>query len=303
MKSMAKKIAKELAKQNVSQLMKDIDMNVRKVIEVFRLIFKYRIIFRSKSVEFAGLREYTPEDDSSFIDWASFAKTGKLYAKVYEEEKDLDIVAMLDTSSSMLFGTQTMFKSDYARIVAGTLMHAGSEVGHRIGMSLFNSRAVSTIEPMQGNVQYYRIVREMATPENWGGRKNFSQAVSDFLLTFKNPRTSLFIISDFLDPGQGWEEKLRLLGYKYEKLFAVVVRDPRDEKLPKGVGLVSLTDPVTGKSIVVDPAEIGDEYEKRMRAFDSYLEKQVNLAGGKLVKVYTTDNFVKPLVKILTAYG
>ena len=119
MKSMAKKIAKELAKQNVSQLMKDIDMNVRKVIEVFRLIFKYRIIFRSKSVEFAGLREYTPEDDSSFIDWASFAKTGKLYAKVYEEEKDLDIVAMLDTSSSMLFGTQTMFKSDYARMLPG----------------------------------------------------------------------------------------------------------------------------------------------------------------------------------------
>ncbi len=300
---LAKKIARRLIHEKIQVLMREIDINVRKVIEIFRFIFKYKIIFRSKSVEFAGLREYTPEDDASFIDWNSFAKTHKLYAKVYEEEKDLDIILVLDVSSSMIFGTQNKLKSEYATIVAGTIAHASVEVGHKVGLFLVSDKVVKFIPPMQGSLQYYKIIKEMANPDNWGGKKDFQRAVSEILITHRNPRTAMFFISDFLNLGSGWEDKLKLLSFKYEKFFSVVIRDIRDEILPEGVGLANFVNPFTGEVMTVDVDRIKHEYERQMKMYNSYLEKTIRSSGGKFIHAFTTDNFVKPLVKILSLYG
>ncbi|HEC92619.1 MAG TPA: DUF58 domain-containing protein [Candidatus Atribacteria bacterium] len=108
-------------KANLSALMKEVDINVKKLIELFRFILKYRIIFRGSGIEFAGLREYTPEDDASRIDWKSSARTGKIYVKIFEEERDLDLFLLVDVSNSMLFGTAEKLKSEYATILAATI--------------------------------------------------------------------------------------------------------------------------------------------------------------------------------------
>ncbi len=299
---MKDKQLKELARQRIQQLMREIDANVRKLVEVFRFIFKYRLIVRSRSIEFAGLREYQ-NDDVSFIDWNSFAKTGKLYAKVYEEERDMDIVIVYDSSSSMLFGTQTVLKNEYASILAGTLAHSAIEVGDRVGLIMFNDRIVKFVPPARGSLQYYIILKELATPSNYGGGKNMERLLSGILDMVINPRTAFFFISDFLNIRDGWEDKMKLIGYRYERLFAMVVRDLRDEVLPEGAGLMSFRDPRTGRTITVDVDSIRDEFNRAMKSYNTYLEKTIMAANGHMIRTFTHEPFVKPLVKYLDLYG
>ena len=299
---MKDKQLKELARQKISLLMRQIDVEVKKLVEVFRFIFKYRLIVRSRSVEFAGLREYQ-NDDATFIDWNSYAKTGKLYAKVYEEERDLNVMIVFDSSSSMLFGTQTVMKNEYASVIAGTIAYSAIEVGDKVGIIMFNDKIAKFLPPSRGTAQYYNILRELANPSNYGKGKNMERLMDGILESVVNPRTVFFFISDFLNIKEGWEDKMKLIGYRYEKLFAMVVRDLRDEVLPEGAGLMSFRNPRTGETMTVNVDSIRDEFNKHMKSYNNWLQKAIMSANGHMIKTFTHEPFVKPLAKYLELYG
>jgi len=279
----------------MTSLIKDIDVNVKKIIEFFRFILKYKIIFKGRGIEFAGLREYTSDDDASMIDWNSTARTGKTYVKIFEHERNLDVIILLDTSSTMLFGTQKLLKTEYAAILAGALAYSAVEVGDRAGLLMFNDNVKTFIPPNKGTLQYYKILKSITNKKNYGGRSNLSNALEYIIETIKH-RSIIFIISDFIDPVGQWEEKLKLVGYKFDKLVGLMIRDVRDETLPKGIGKMRIFDPVTNKRIVVDMDKYRDEFLRNVKIHEAMIEKAFLVSHGGVVKILTNEPFIKPLV-------
>ncbi len=279
----------------MTSLIKDIDVNVKRIIELFRFVLKYRVILRGRGVEFAGLREYTTDDDASMIDWNSTARTGKTYVKIFEHERDLDVIIVLDTSSTMIFGTQKLLKTEYSAIVAGALAYSAVEVGDRVGLLMFNDGVKTFIPPSKGTLQYYKILKSMIDKKNYGGRSNLTEAL-DYVLGVLKHRSIIFVISDFIDPIGQWEEKLKLVGYKFDKLVGLMIRDVRDENLPKGVGKMRIFDPTTNKRIVVDIDKYRDEFAKNVKMQEAAIERAFVISRGGVIKMVTNEPFVKPFV-------
>ncbi|MCD6558132.1 MAG: DUF58 domain-containing protein [Candidatus Aenigmarchaeota archaeon] len=283
-------------KANLNALMKEVDINVKKLIELFRFILKYKIIFRGRGIEFAGLREYTPEDDASRIDWRSTARTGKVYVKIFEEERDLDLFLLIDVSNSMLFGTAEKLKSEYATILAATIAFAGIEAGDKVGIGLFSDKMTKVIPPAQGSLQYFKILKAMVDPENYGGACNLSGALH-YVNKFVRKRSIIFVVSDFIGSGQDWGDELRVTGYRFDRLLGIMIRDPRDDFLTSGVGSIRVSDPFSGESMVVDIDKYVEEYKKAARLQRLFVEREFHINNGGFVQTYTTEPFVKPLMK------
>jgi len=283
-------------KANLSALMKEVDINVKKLIELFRFILKYRIIFRGSGIEFAGLREYTPEDDASRIDWKSSARTGKIYVKIFEEERDLDLFLLVDVSNSMLFGTAEKLKSEYATILAATIAYAGIEVGDKVGVGLFSDKMVKVIPPAQGSLQYFKILKALVDPDNYGGLCNLGDALK-YVNRFIRKRSIIFIVSDFIGAEHDWFDELRVTGYRFDRLLGIMVRDPRDDFLTTGVGSMRFSDPFSDKKMVVDVDKYVEEYKKAAKLQRLFVEKQFHINNGGFVQTYTTEPFIKPLMR------
>jgi len=284
--------------KKIDKLVEEIDKSVRGFVEIFTFILKYKILFRSTGLEFAGYKEYVPgEDDASKIDWKASLKSNKIYVKQYEEERNLNLFILFDSSSSMLFGTQEKLKSEYAAIVAGTLAFAGVEVGDNIGFAMFNKKIVNFLEPIQDIAQYYQILRLLADEKNYGGVCNIQEALS-FVLNNVHERTALFIISDFISVGN-IEDSIKMCAGKFDKVFGLMIRDPRDEFLPKEIGYVSFSDPFSNKVITINVDKIREKFEEEAKKQSQLIEKAFLDAGASFIKIYTDKPFAEPIIKYL----
>ena len=301
--SLIKKLTKVHEKEEeiikeTNELVEEIDKSVRGFVDVFTFLLKYRILFRSSGLEFAGYKEYVPgEDDASKIDWKASLKSNKIYVKQYEEERNLNLFILFDSSSSMLFGTQEKLKSEYAAIVAGTLAFAGVEVGDNIGFAMFNEKIVNFLEPIQDITQYYQILRLLSDKKNYGGSCKMQEALS-FVLNNVHERTALFIISDFIGVGD-MEDGIKMCAGKFDKVFGLMIRDPKDEFLPKEIGYVSFSDPFSNKVITVNIDKIKDKFEEAAKRQSQLVEKAFLDAGAGFIKIYTDKPFAEPMIKYL----
>ena len=286
-------------KEYIEELMREIDINVKELIDVFKFALKYRILFKGSGLEFAGLKEYVPgQDDATKIDWKASLRSKKLYIKQYEEERDLDIYLLLDTSSSMLFGTQEKLKSEYSAVVAGAIIYAALEAGDNVGYALFNDKIVHAVPPQKGNEQYYRALQFMADPRNYGGKCNMEQALN-YLLNNLRSRTVLFIISDFIGIGNNWGDTLKMIAGKLDRVLGIMIRDERDSRLPEGVGYMRLSDSFSEKGDLVDIGKVREEYNRLTADEEKKIEELFNDSKALFAKVYTTETFVKPLVRYI----
>ncbi len=279
----------------IDELVAEVDKNVMGFTEVFNFILKYKILFRSSGLEFAGLREYSPgEDDASKIDWKSSLKSQKIYVKQYEEEKNLDIFILFDSSSSMLFGTQEKLKSEYASLIAATISFASIEVGDNIGFAMFNDKIINFLEPLQDISQYYHILNLLVDKKNYGGACNIGEALST-VLNNVSEKTVIFIISDFIGIKE-IEDKIKMCAGKFDKVFGIMVRDPRDESLPPDLGYVSFRDPFSDKTMIVNTDKIRDKFEKEAKQQVTNLEKIFVESGASFIKVRTDESFAEPII-------
>ena len=279
--------------------MEEIDVRVKKLVELFALILKYKILFKGTGLDFAGLKEYVPgEDDAKRIDWVASLRTQKLFVRQYEEERDLDVFILLDTSASMLFGTQKYLKSEYASILAGCLGFAAIETGDNLGFATFNANVSNFLEPSQDISQYYQMLSFMVNPKNWGNECNLEGALK-FVLENLRERTVLFIISDFIGIGSKWKDSLKMASAKFDRVIGIMVRDLRDTYLPQGVGYMRVRDPFTGKVKTVNVDKIRKKYEELAKKQEIEIEREFLASKAGFVKMYTHQPFVEPLIKYL----
>lgn len=284
----------------MKNLINEIDKEVKKLVEAFRFMMKYQVMFKGGGVEFAGLREYVPgQDDATKIDWKASLRSKSLYVKQYEEERDLYVQVLLDSSSSMLFGTQSKIKYDFGCIIAGAITYAAVETGDNLGFTLFNDKITANLEPSNESTQYYKALRFMVDPDNQGGGCNLETALS-YLVNTLDPRTILFIVSDFIGlHGDEWKNTLKMLGGKIDRVIGIMTRDIRDDVLPKNLGYMRVKDPFSGRIMTVNTDEARIKYEKLAAEQVKMVEEEFKNTHAGFFRVYTTDTFVKQLIRYI----
>lgn len=249
----------------------------------------YHSAFKGKGMSFKEVREYAPGDDVRFIDWNVSARFGHPFSKLFEEERELMVMLVVDISKSSLFGTEYGRKKDVATEIAAVLAFSAVNNGDKVGAILYSDKVEKYIAPKKGREHALYIVREILSTEATGKGTNLSNALKYFSNAVR--RSSIaFILSDFID--SGFDDSLRIVGKKHD-LIGIQVYDRMDKELPKA-GLVQLVDAETGKAGWVDSsnAYVRRKYE------DLFFEKTSNCvnafrkAGSDLLHVRTGEDYV-----------
>lgn len=253
---------------------------------------EYHSAFKGKGMSFKEVREYAPGDDIRFIDWNVSARFGHPYSKVFEEERELTVMLLVDISNSSLFGTVQARKRDIITEIAAVLSFSAVNNADKVGVIFYSNVVEAFIPPKKGRQHALYIVRELLSKEP----KSKGTAVQAALRYFNNStrqKSIAFVLSDFIDAG--YEDALRIAGKKHD-VIGIKIYDPMDMKLPDA-GLVQVTDAETGESGWVDTgnALVRYNFEKEFFRVTDYSAQTFKKAGCDLLHVKTGDDYVKVL--------
>ncbi len=255
---------------------------------------EYHSAFKGRGMEFAEVRPYQIGDDIRNIDWNVSARTGETYVKVFEEEREQTLMLVVDVSGSGWFGTQTKFKQEIAAEICAIVAFSAIQNNDKVGMLLFSDQVEKLVPPKKGRQHVLRLIRDLFAHEPASQGTNIGVALDHVIRVLKR-RSIVILVSDFLD--RDYERQLRVLRSRHD-VVAVQIVDPREEDLP-AMGLVHLTDPETGETVVLDTSsrrsrEAFFEQARSRRARTDNLFRKLQLDR---VIISTSDDFVDPLVQ------
>jgi uncharacterized protein (DUF58 family) len=257
---------------------------------------EYHSAFKGRGMVFSEVREYQYGDDVRNIDWNVTARLAHPYVKIFEEERELTVMLLVDVSGSGRFGTHGQFKEELAAEVAATLAFSAIANNDKVGMILFSDRIEKFIPPKKGRTHILRIIRELITfrPESNG--TDIGQALRYFSNVIKK-RCTTFLLSDFYD--SGWTEALKLAAGKHD-LVALRLVDRREPVL-ENLGLVKFYDPESGRTVWVDTgsAEVRRMADAHYAEHEREVETTMKRYGIDMATMWTGEDFVKPLKNLL----
>ena len=208
---------------------------------------EYHSVFKGRGINFAEVREYDYGDDIRTIDWNVTARTGTPHVKIFEEERELTVMLLVDVSASGNFGTRERMKGDLAVEVCSLLAFSAIKNNDKVGLIIFSDRVEKFVPPRKGRRHVLRVLREMLYHEP-AGRATDLGAALEYLSRIIRRRAVVFVVSDFVS--KPFEKALGVAGRRHD-VVALRVRDRRESELPP-VGLVELEDAETGERLVVD---------------------------------------------------
>ena len=256
---------------------------------------EYHSAFKGRGMTFAEVREYQYGDDIRSIDWNVTARFGHPYIKVFEEERELTVVLLIDVSGSREFGTVSQLKKDIFTEVAATLAFSTIQNNDKIGVIFFSDKIEKFIPPKKGKKHVLQIIRELIDFEPESNKTDIAGALRYLTNAIKKSSTA-FIISDFIDTN--FERDLTIASRKHD-MVAMQVYDIRETELPN-VGLIKLKDAESGERVWVDTSD------KRLRTTFKHawgegqlaLQKAFTKSGVDLVSMSTSDDYVRALMKL-----
>jgi uncharacterized protein (DUF58 family) len=208
---------------------------------------EYHSVFKGRGMEFSEVREYQYGDDMRMIDWNVTARFNHPFVKIFEEERELTVMLVVDMSGSQFFGSQSALKRDAALELSAILAFSAMKNNDKVGLILFTDRIEKFVPPRKGRGHALRIVRELLSFEPERPATSIKTAL-EYLNHVQKKRSIVFVLSDFMDTH--YEAALRIAGKRHD-LIGVVLQDPRENELP-GVGLIHLRDAESGVSRLVD---------------------------------------------------
>jgi uncharacterized protein (DUF58 family) len=244
-------------------------------------------------MEFSEVREYQVGDDIRNIDWNVTARFGHPYIKIFEEERELTVMLLIDMSGSLLFGSAEKTKQRIAAELSAILAFSALKNNDKVGLILFTDQIEKFVPPRKGRSHVLRIIREVLSFAPQGNKTNLKAALEYFNHTIKK-KSIAFLISDFMD--DGYEKIIRIVGRKHD-LIGVVLEDPREKELPKA-GLIKFRDAETGEIRVIDTNSkiVRDEFYT-YRKFNEEKRRQLFISSRiDKINVNTDQSYVKPLV-------
>lgn len=256
---------------------------------------QYHTAFKGRGMTFSEVREYQYGDDVRSIDWNVTARFGHPYIKVFEEERELTVMLLVDVSGSRDFGTVNMLKKDIITEVAATLAFSTIQNNDKVGVIFFSDKIEKFIPPKKGKKHVLHIIRELLVFEPQSNKTDIGGALRYFSDAIKKHSTA-FIISDFMD--SGFDRTLMISNRKHD-IAALQVYDIRESELPN-VGLIKLKDAETGERIWVDTADkrLRTTYKHAWNERQLELQKNLTQAGVDSVTMSTSDDYVRALMKL-----
>lgn len=285
---------------------KDILKKVRKIEIKTRALSQnifagqYHSAFKGRGMTFSEVREYQYGDDVRTIDWNVTARYGKPYIKVFEEERELTVMLLVDVSGSLDFGSTRHYKKNIITEVAATLAFSTIQNNDKVGVILFSDKVEKFIPPKKGKKHVLHIIRELLVFEPESNQTNIADALKYFTNAIKK-RSTAFIISDFMD--NGFERTLTIANNKHD-ISALQVYDTRETELPD-VGLIKLKDAETGERIWVDTSDkrLRTVFKHKWNERQLELQKIFKQSGVDTVTMNTSDDYVKALLRLFTLRG
>lgn len=256
----------------------------------------YHTAFKGRGVMFAEVREYQPGDDVRDIDWNVTARQNRPFVKVYEEDRELTMMLLIDVSRSELFGATSSRKRDIMAEIAGTLAFSSIDNNDKVGVIFFSDKIEKFIPPKKGKGHILLIIREILNLQPSGKGTNINTAL-EFLNSAIKRRCTAFLLSDFIDDSD-YYQNMSIANRKHE-LAALQVYDERDTVLPD-VGLMRLTDLESGEQRWVDTSsnKVRKYYEKMWYEREQRLFAITSRCGVEKVSIRTDKDYVKALIEM-----
>ena len=261
---------------------------------------EYHSAFKGKGMTFSEVREYQYGDSIRNIDWNVTARFNKPFVKIFEEERELTVIILIDVSASKVFGTQMQYKRDLITELAAVLSFSAIQNNDKIGVILFSETVEKFIPPKKGKKHILRIIRDLLEFEPKHKGTNIAGALEFFTNAIKKKSTA-FLISDFIDTN--YEKSLQIANNKHD-IIAIKVFDQRETNLPD-IGLLKLIDAETGQCKWVDTSnrKVREEYEKSWKKSEAYLKSIFAKYGVDNISVNTNEDYIKPLIGLFKRRG
>ena len=280
-----------LTTEDILKKVKELEIKSKKITTQL-FTGEYHSAFKGKGMSFREVREYSAGDDVRFIDWNVSARYAHPYSKVFEEERELVMMLMIDTSTSNLFGTVGKRKKDLITEMAAILTFSAISNNDKVGVIFFSNKIEKYIPPKKGRQHALYIVRELLTVEPHARGTNLDVAIRYFNNTTRQKSIS-FILSDFIDTG--YENDLKVIGKRHD-VIGVRVYDKMDMQLPD-IGLLQMQDAETGTTKWVDTGNAMVRYNYQQNFFHQTdnCKKHFRKAGAELLHIRTDEDYVKIL--------
>ncbi len=254
---------------------------------------EYHSTFKGRGMTFSEVRQYQFGDDVRSIDWNVTARYNEPYIKVFEEERELTMMLMVDVSGSQMFGTQQQFKKEIITEIAATLAFSATQNNDKIGLILFTDKIELFIPPKKGRSHVLRIIRELLEFEPKSKNTDITEALK-FLSNVMKKKAIVFMLSDFV--ADDYQQTLKIVGGKHD-VTGIRVYDRREEEIPN-LGMVQMEDEETGELLLVNTGskKIRSNYSKYYQERVDYFRDSFNRSGAGSLSSRVDESYVKKLL-------
>ena len=261
---------------------------------------EYHTAFKGRGMAFSEVREYQNGDDIRLIDWNVTARYNNPYVKVFEEEREMTVMLIVDVSASGHFGTKNKFKREVVTEIAAILAFSAIKNNDKVGVIFFSDEVEKFIPPKKGKTHILRIIREVLAFNPKSKGTNISECLKYFNSVVKK-RSICFILSDFIS--FSFDKPLKIASKKHD-VIALRVYDKREEELAN-IGLVPMLDAETEEVIVVDTSnkKIRSIFNKKKKEEYNNLKKIFPASGVSMVNINTSEDYVRPLINFFKKRG
>ncbi|HRS53582.1 MAG TPA: DUF58 domain-containing protein [Bacteroidales bacterium] len=256
---------------------------------------QYHSAFKGTGISFAEVREYQFGDDIRSIDWNVTARFNHPYVKIFEEERELTVMLIVDVSGSTYFGTKTALKKELIAEIAAVLSFSAIHNNDKVGVIFFSNKIEKYIPPKKGTSHILRIIRELIDFKSTSRGTDISIALK-FLINVIKKRCTAFVISDFL--AKNFENPLKISARKHD-IISLQIIDAREIELPN-IGLMYVKDAETNQHIWVDTSsnKIREIYQKQWQQKNQELKEIFTKCGVDNIEIFTGSDYIKPLMKL-----
>lgn len=254
---------------------------------------EYHSTFKGRGMTFSEVRQYQFGDDVRTIDWNVTARYNEPYVKVFEEERELTMMLMVDVSGSELFGTSQQFKKEVITEISATLAFSALQNNDKVGLILFSDEMELFIPPKKGKSHVLRIIRELLEFKPKSSRTNITEALK-FLTNVMKKKAIVFVLSDFI--ANDYDNTLRIIGNKHD-VTGIRIYDEREESIPN-LGMVQMEDAETGTLQLVNTRSkrVRNAYAEFHKERVDYFQNSFTKSGCGVINCRVDESYVKKLL-------
>ncbi|MBQ4913198.1 DUF58 domain-containing protein [Maribacter sp. MMG018] len=254
---------------------------------------EYHSTFKGRGMTFSEVRQYQFGDDVRSIDWNVTARYNEPYVKVFEEERELTMMLMVDVSGSEFFGTKNQFKNEILTEISATLAFSALQNNDKVGVILFSDQVELFIPPKKGKTHVLRIIRELLEFKPVSNKTNIAEALK-YLTNVMKKKAIVFVLSDFI--ASDYERTLKIIGNKHD-VTGIRVYDEREEYIPN-LGMVQMMDAETGKLQLINTQskKVRNSYTEFYRERVTYFKETFTKSGCGVFDCRVDESYVRKLL-------